>query len=133
MHILLIFLGNIRFNRCTRRRSRPQKPCKLGKVGEISKQREDKDVVVQMDEDSLPKLPSAPGTQLEVGPEGVRSARVEQHADVGSPFSVWLGKAGESRLTPSDSSLIFCRSRRLSERLPSPTTVDAWLTMYHEI
>ncbi len=44
------------------------------------------DVVIWMVEDVLPDLPSASGTQFEVSPEGARSARVLQNADVGSPF-----------------------------------------------
>ncbi len=44
------------------------------------------DVVIQMVKDILPDLPSSSGTQLEVRPEGARSARVMQYVDVGSPF-----------------------------------------------
>ncbi len=43
------------------------------------------DVVIWMVEDILPDLPSASGTQLELSPEGARSARFMQYVDVGSP------------------------------------------------
>ncbi len=85
------------------------------------------DVVMWMVEDILPNLPSASGTQLEVSPEGARSVRVCQYADVGNPFEYGRVRPESPGWHAVISGLIFCRSRRPSERLPSSTTEGLWL------